>query len=462
MPRRHQVGEEVGGFRLEEELPAGGQASFWRVTRGDIDFPIVMKIPLLRRGEDPLTIVAFEVEQMILPRLSGVHVPRFVAAGDFEGPYIVMERIEGSSLHQRADEFPLPYAEAASLGARVAAALHDIHRQNVIHLDLKPSNVMLRPSGEVVLIDFGLARHMHLPDLPAEEFDGPFGTGPYVSPEQILNVRDDPRSDLFALGVLIYFISTGGYPFGDPISYREWRRRLYRDPVPPRRRRADYPPWLQEIVLHCLERDPAQRYQKAGHVGFDLQHPAKMALTERATRTGGSGMISAAARWLRRHAIAQNLRPPPAANPELAAPIVMAALDFEGENAKLADTLRATTRRILETEPGARLVCVNVFRLARLRVDSFEDEEGRNIHLRRLAALQHWARPLARSAGRTTFHVIEATDTAAALIEFAQRNHADHIVMGARASSRMRRYLGSVSAQVVAEAPCTVTVVRAR
>ena len=75
-------------------MQAGGMATFWRVTREDNDLPMVMKIPLLRPGEDPLTIVGYEVEQMILPRLTGPHVPRFVAAGDFEQPYIVMEFIE--------------------------------------------------------------------------------------------------------------------------------------------------------------------------------------------------------------------------------------------------------------------------------------------------------------------------------------------------------------------------------
>ncbi len=462
MRRGQQVGDLIDGFRLAEQLSGGGQASIWRVERPDIDLPILMKIPLLRRGEDPLAIVAFEVEQMILPRLSGVHVPKFVAAGDFEGPYIVMERIAGASLDRSvAGKLPLPYAQAVDLGARIAAALHDIPRQHVIHLDVKPSNIMLRTTGEAALIDFGLAHHTKLPDLPAEEFDGPFGTGPYVSPEQMHNVRSDSRSDLFALGVILYLLTTAELPFGDPMTYREWRGRLYRDPVPPRRRRADYPPWLQEVVLHCLERDPARRYQKAAHVAFDLRHPEQVTLTQRAALMRGAGPVKAAGRWLRRHVVAEPIQLAPPAEPGLEAPIVMAALDFDGDHGKLNEALRTAARRILETEPGARLACVNVFRLARLRLDQFEDAEGRNIHLRRLAELQHWARPLAARARQTTFHVIEAADPAAALIEFAQRNHADHIVIGARASSRLRRYLGSVSAQVVAEAPCTVTVVRA-
>src|ERR1700731_2895354 len=87
------IGQVVDGFTLEQPLDPGGMASFWRVSRPGTDMPLVMKIPLMRRGEDPITIVGFEVEQMILARLTGPHVPRFVAAGDFEQPYIVMEFI---------------------------------------------------------------------------------------------------------------------------------------------------------------------------------------------------------------------------------------------------------------------------------------------------------------------------------------------------------------------------------
>ncbi|MGP0092421.1 MAG: protein kinase domain-containing protein [Xanthobacteraceae bacterium] len=459
MARLCAVGDVIDGFQIEQEMPSGGQASLWRVRRPDIDFPILMKVPLLRSGEDPLSIVAFEVEQMILPRLSGVHVPRFVAAGDFDGPYIVMEYIEGASLKSRLATLPLPYAEVASIGAKVAAALHDIHRQNVIHLDLKPSNIMLSDRGEAVLIDFGLSRHTQLPDLPAEELEGPFGTGAYIAPEQLHGVRSDPRSDLFALGVILYFLSTGERPHGDPMAYREWRRRLYWDPVPPKARRADYPPWLQEVVLRCLERDPGRRYQTAAQAAFDLHHSDQVILTERSMQVKRAGAAKAVARWLRQGVTAQAALRQVLTAPS-SAPIVIVALDFSEENAELAEALRAAVRRILQTEPGARLACINVFKLARLRLDEFEDSLGRNIHLQRLAELQHWARPLSASASEITYHVIEATDPATALIEFTLRNHADHVVLGARASSRLRRYLGSVSARVVAEVPCTVTVVR--
>ena len=130
------------------------------------------------------------------------------------------------------------------LGSKIAAALADLHRKNVIHHDVKPSSIMFRESGEAVLIDFGLSHHNHLPDLLQEEFRVPYGTAPYMAPECLLGVRDNPRSDLFSLGVLLYFFSTGVRPFGESETLRGMRRRLWRDPHPPRRLRSDYPPWL--------------------------------------------------------------------------------------------------------------------------------------------------------------------------------------------------------------------------
>jgi serine/threonine protein kinase len=249
-----QRGESIDGFRIGDLIHSGGMAVLRDVTRTDIHMPILMKIPKMLEGEDPATIVSFEMEQMILPRLSGPHVPKFVAAGDFAvQPYIVMERIAGSTLLPLLEDLPLPYARVAAIGAKVAEALDAIHRQHVIHLDVKPSNIVIREgTGEAALVDFGLAHHELLPDLMEEEFRVPYGTAPYMAPEQILGIRNDSRSDLFALGVLLYFFSTGVRPFGDPSGRRRLHRRIWRDPVPPRARRAYYPPWLQELVLRCL------------------------------------------------------------------------------------------------------------------------------------------------------------------------------------------------------------------
>jgi serine/threonine protein kinase len=243
---RLSPGMVIDGFELQDNLGTGGMAQLWSVSRADDPTPLVMKIPMLIDSDDPLPIVCFETEQMIMPRLTGPHAPRFVATGPLDPmPYVVMERIPGESLKARLDEVPLPWPEVVAIGAKVAHALHDLHLQHVIHLDIKPSNVMIRETGEAVLIDYGFARHERLPDLLAEEFREPFGTTPYMAPEQVLQDRADPRSDLFALGVMLYFFVTGERPFGTPRG-GQIRRRLWRDPVPPRALKSDCPPWLQE------------------------------------------------------------------------------------------------------------------------------------------------------------------------------------------------------------------------
>lgn len=453
-----EKGTVIDGFRLEERLPRATTAAFWRVSKAGAESPLLMKLPRLEHGANPINIVAFETEQMILPKLSGPHVPRFVASGDLEAPYIVMELIVGESLEANVPRLPLRPDEAADIGAKIASALHDIHRQDVIHLDVKPSNLILRENGEAVLIDYGFSRHASLPDLLAEEFPGPIGTGAYIAPEQLFGNRSDPRSDLFAVGVILYYFVTGDLPFGEPESAREWRRRLHYEPVPPRAR-SDCPPWLQETILRCLEVNPERRHATAAQLAFDLQHPKQVRITARGERLRRRGMMSRLRRWL------TGRRSPPALRQTVSrqlakSPIVMVAVDLAPEMQPLADALRHAVRRILQTQSDARLTCVNVLKLSLVTVDPTEDEQGRNLHLRRLAELQHWARPLPVPAHGITFHVLEAANPAAALVDYARSNHVDHIVIGARASSVLRRYLGSVSSQVVAEAPCSVTIVR--
>ena len=464
-------GQVIDGFLLEERLHQGGMANLWRVTRtgGGDDLPLIMKVPLIKGGEDPATIVGFEVEQMILPALAGPHVPRFVARGDFtRQPYIVMERIQGPSLRPRLDEAPLAIDEVLEIGSRVATALHELHRQHLVHLDIKPSNIMFRADGTAVLVDFGLSRHDRLPDLLEEEFSLPMGTGPYMSPEQVQFIRNDPRSDLFALGVMLYHFCTGERPFGAPDSVRGLRRRLYVDPVPPRALRADCPPWLQEVILKCLEVKPERRYQSAAQLALDLQDPTQVALTSRAERSRQSGTLKVFKRWF--FALgAESKRPEPdealgVASRVMKSPIIVAAVDIDHAEAALLEQLREAVRRIVVTEPGARLACVSIMRTARIGMDDLVDASGQSRHVKQLVGLKHWARPISKSLsldeGRLTFHVLEAPDAAAALVEFAERNQVDHIVMGARGNSALRRYLGSVSSQVVAQADCTVTVVR--
>ena len=455
-----ESGTVIDGFLIGEKIHQGGMATLWRVTRPDIDQPIVMKVPTILDGDDATIIVGFEMEMMILPRLSGVHVPKCFAVGDFaKQPYVVLEYVQGYSVFALIEKAPLPTEEVVSLGVKIATALVDLHRQNVLHLDIKPSNIMMRESGEAALIDFGLSRHLFLPDLLEEEFRVPMGTGPYIAPEQILKNRTDPRSDIYSLGVLLYYLATNVRPFGIPQAQSQLKKRLWRAPVPPRKIVPDLPPWLQEIILHCLEVDPEKRYSSAAQLAFDLANPMQVPLTERAHKLTGDSYVTGLKRWF--HSLGHEQAPAqPRAVQQNLAPIIMVAVDLSDGMESLGEELRVNVKRVLATMPGVRIACVNVLKLNRLTINYTLDDEGRNIHVQRLVELKEWARPLGLAQERITFHVLEHMDPAVALIEYARSNHVDQVLIGARASSSFRRFLGSVSSQVVAESSCTVTVVR--
>ena len=259
--------------------------------------------------------------------------------------------------------------------------------------------------------------------------------------------------------MLLYFFTTGVRPFGETETLRGMRRRLWRDPHPPRKLRPDYPPWLQEIVLRCLEIEPVWRYPSASQLAFDLGHPEQVKLTARSERLARDPLSTV---WRRRFNRGLTL---PRAKSDVAvqlaaSPIVVVAIDTSEGSDALNEALRVTTARILATLPSARLACLNVLKLGRVTLDRTLDEQGNNKHIDRLVALQHWASALKFDGDRLTVHVLEAVDPAAAILEFAAVNHVDHIVIGARQNSMLRALLGSVSAKVAAEAPCTVTVVR--
>ena len=359
-----RTGSEIDGFLVGERLHRGGMAEIYAVTKPGLDAPMVIKVPLILEGDDPTMIVGFEQEQMILPRLSGPHVPHCIAIGDFaNAPYLVMERIDGKSLLEKFKAAPLSISEVVELAARIATALASLHRQDVIHLDLKPSNIMFRATGEAVFIDFGLSRHLKLPDLLAEEFRVPMGTAPYIAPEQVMKIREEPRSDLFALGVLIYALATGERPFGNPKhTTKALMRRLYEAPTPPRVLMKTMPGFLQEIILRLLEVKPEKRYPTAEQLAFDLAHPEHVVLTERAKREKThwmrnflSGRLPSGKAPLTRLEVYRHAS---------IAPIIMVAVDLTEAGQPLDEPLREIVRRLLATAPESRLACVNVMKMA--------------------------------------------------------------------------------------------------
>ena len=464
MRERLEPGATVDGFRVGECVHQGGTGYIYRVSAPadkDPGFPLVMKAPALGPGEPTIGVDSFEIEQMILPTLTGSSVPRFVAAGDLTAtPYIVMEWIGGRGLQQVIAQAPLPLEEIVRIGAALADAVRSVHTQQVVHLDLKPENVILRPTGEAVLLDFGFARHARYPDLLAESKDFAAGSAAYVSPEQLQNDRSDSRSDLFALGVLLYELATGRQPFGEPQTLAGMRDRLWREPVPPRALDSQTPPWLQEIILRCLEADPTLRYQSAAHIAFDLRHPEQVALSERASRTSGAGFVAQFGRWWKarsgEQAIGRGERKAAAR-----APVIMVAVDTEHLEDDRHPSLQSATRQLVALNSEFRLMCVSVIRAAPLGEGPADSDTASGRHLEHKTRLRHWVDPLRLPPSRVSLHVVEAANATGTLLDLARANHVDLIVLGAPGpAQRALAWWRSVASSVTANARCSVYVVR--
>lgn len=454
---RFHEGQVLDGFTLEKHMPSGGMASLWRARHPDVDAPVVLKIPFLDPGQDVSTVIGYEVEELILKRLSGPHVPRYIRSGDLaRTPYIAMEFVAGESLSQIVKRAPLPPEEVARIGAELAIALTSLHQQQVAHLDLKPENVILAERG-AVLLDFGLSRHAALPDLLSEKSNVPMGSPAFIAPEQVLGDRTDPASDIFALGGILYLLATGEPPFDWPLTRAGMKRRLYHAPKPPSARNPKVPRWLETVIRKCLEVDRGRRYSDAARVAFDLRNPEQVAILEPGPPRPWWDRLLSAFQKRDDHL----LTGAPTARRRQAGPaLVLAAVDLADGTDPLAGAVLAETGRLVAARADSRLVCLTVLKTEILREDVQADSAGRSFYIKRLVALKDWARPLDLAEERISYHVVEAVSAADAILRYAEHNRIGHIVVGARGSSALRRHLGSVSSKVVAEAGCSVTVVR--
>ena len=457
----------IDGFKLGEMRHKGGMALIYDVAYADgraAPFPMVMKVPRMTAGDGAETIVSFEVEHQMMQALDGPHVPHLVAAGDLSVlPYLVMEYVPGRTLDHWLDQVNqgvlLAPETLAQLGAAVAHAAHSLHEQNAVHLDLKPANVIIKGDGTAVLLDFGLSFHAHYPDLLAEETRHAVGSPAYMSPEQVVGVRGDPRSDVFAIGVMLYELATGELPFGAPTSKGGLRQRLWMDPQPPRARRADLPEWLQEVILRCLDPAAAERYPSAAHLAFDLTHPDQVQVTERGQRLKGTGAGTHIKRWLR--AAGAEYQPSPLPARQIAeVPILMVAVPHRDVTDATLYSLREAVGRSLGIRPGARLAVVTVVAPgAASPTDAGKSETA--LHRQMLAMLKNWTVGLKLDGHQVSYHVLEDGDPADAIVRYAETNRVGMIVMGAATHGlQLQRFVATVPIKVAMRAPCTVILVK--
>jgi len=179
------------------------------------------------------------------------------------------------------EQRPLSIDRAVRIATGIADALDYIHNHGVVHRDLKPENIMVDAEDRIKLIDFGIASNQGARRITFAKFSQTMGTPDYISPEQVKGKRGDARSDIYALGVMLYEMLTGKVPFTGSNPFAIMNDRLLNNPEPPREINPEISPQLQEIVYRALERDPRNRYASAREMAGDLKHQDQVGVSER-------------------------------------------------------------------------------------------------------------------------------------------------------------------------------------
>jgi len=254
----------IGNYQIVDRLGKGGMATVYRARQVNMQRDVAIKIMSADLAQDPQFVARFEREAQVIAHLEH---PRILPVHDFghEGElfYLVMRLIEGDTLYQRLLDDALPVDVAARFVAQIAEALDYAHAEGVIHRDLKPNNILIDAWDNLYLMDFGLAK-MVASSSNLTETGAVLGTPAYMAPEQWRGAPVDARTDVYALGVILYEMVAGETPFETDTPYSLMYKHLNDPPPPLRDRLPDLPEAAERVILKALAKDMAGRYQSAG------------------------------------------------------------------------------------------------------------------------------------------------------------------------------------------------------
>jgi serine/threonine-protein kinase len=257
-------------------------ASIYRGTDLNTGRAVAIKIPHPEMEADPVLFDRFRREEDIGKKLDHPGVMKVYGDDKRSQIYMVMEWVDGKLLRQILNaEKRLSTERVIKIVLGIAEALGYIHRHGVVHRDLKPENIMIGPDDQVKLIDFGIAGQEGSRRLTFAKLSQVMGTPEYISPEQVKGKRGDGRSDIYALGVMLYEMLTGKAPFQGPNPFAIMNDRLLNNPTPPREIDPSISPELQEIIYRAIERDPKNRYPNTAELAKDLLHPEQVGVEDR-------------------------------------------------------------------------------------------------------------------------------------------------------------------------------------
>ena len=277
-----ESGTCIDQFEIEELVARSATSAIYRAVDRSTGRPVALKIPHPEVEGDPLFYSRLCREREIGRKLDHPAVVKVIGDQDPSRVYIATEWAEGQLLRKiLGDQRRLPPARAVKIALAICDVLEYIHSQGVVHRDLKPENIMVDGEAGIKLIDFGIASQVGARRLTFGKLSQVMGSPDYISPEQVKGKRGDQRSDIYALGVLLYEMLTGKTPFNGNNPFAIMNSRLVNHPVPPREIEPGISPQLQEIIYRALEPDPKHRYQNVREFAWDLRHQDKVGIADR-------------------------------------------------------------------------------------------------------------------------------------------------------------------------------------
>ena len=280
-----EAGDTLDHYRIEAAIAHSGMSVLYKATDLNAGKPVAIKVPLVEMEADPVLIERFKREQEIGQLLDHPGVVKTYNSEERSCPYMVIEWVEGRLLRTVLnEEKKLPTEQAVKIALGMCDALDYMHKHGIVHRDLKPENVMVDENDQIKLIDFGIAMKEDARRLTFVNVSSMLGTPDYISPEQVKGGRGDQRSDIYALGIMLYEMLTGRVPFVGPNPLAVMNERLLMEPPSPRGLNPEISPELEEILYRALERDPRHRYPTAHEMAWDLEHQEQVGVEERGVR----------------------------------------------------------------------------------------------------------------------------------------------------------------------------------
>jgi serine/threonine protein kinase len=279
------VGERLDQYELNELLARSGMASIFKATDTRTGKTVALKVPHMQYESDIAFYQRFEREEAIGQKLDHPNIVKVLRPEHKSRMYLVMEYADGSSLRAiMSRRRRLPVEEALAIVRQVARALVYMHEHGIVHRDLKPENVLVSEDGHVKLVDFGIAMDEAARRLTWAGLSATIGTPDYMAPEQVRGRRGDVRTDVYALGTMLYEMITGELPHTGANAHAVMRAKMDEDPRPPHEVLPDIDSHIEEIILRAIERSPRERYASAAEMLADLEDPSKVVPTNRSER----------------------------------------------------------------------------------------------------------------------------------------------------------------------------------